>query len=192
MATLLTHALVGASLATLAPPGPYRGRFALALAAAAMAPDLDVVAFRFGLPYGHPLGHRGLSHSLLFAAGLAAAAMPLLSPLAQGHPQRRAALSALLFAATASHGVLDAMTDAGRGIGFFLPFTTERYFLPFRPLRTSPIGLARFLAGDVAGILASEARWVWLPCAVLVGAVGALRRRAHRPPWPRRGGCDDG
>ena len=38
----------------------------------ALAPDLDVVAFSLGVPYEHPLGHRGLWHSLPFAAAASA------------------------------------------------------------------------------------------------------------------------
>jgi hypothetical protein len=38
-----------------------------------------------------------------------------------------------LFLATASHGILDAFTDGGRGIAFFAPFGTERYFFPHHP-----------------------------------------------------------
>ncbi len=33
----------------------------------AVLPDLDVLAFRLDIPYGHDFGHRGFSHSLLFA-----------------------------------------------------------------------------------------------------------------------------
>ena len=34
----------------------------------AAAPDLDVLGFSFGVQYGDLLGHRGLSHSIPFAA----------------------------------------------------------------------------------------------------------------------------
>ena len=37
-----------------------------------IAPDLDVLGLYAGIPYEHMLGHRGLSHSLLFAAFIAA------------------------------------------------------------------------------------------------------------------------
>ena len=30
-------------------------------------PDFDVIAFKFGIPYSHPFGHRGFTHSILFA-----------------------------------------------------------------------------------------------------------------------------
>nr|WP_245234881.1 metal-dependent hydrolase [Tamlana crocina] len=29
--------------------------------------DFDVLAFRFGIPYGHPLGQRVFTHSIVFA-----------------------------------------------------------------------------------------------------------------------------
>ena len=43
------------------------GRLALVLVTLAVLPDLDVLGFHAGIPYEHTLGHRGLSHSLLFA-----------------------------------------------------------------------------------------------------------------------------
>ncbi|MDI8954364.1 metal-dependent hydrolase, partial [Salmonella enterica subsp. enterica serovar Anatum] len=33
----------------------------------AMLPDADVLAFKFGVAYGNVFGHRGFTHSLLFA-----------------------------------------------------------------------------------------------------------------------------
>jgi inner membrane protein len=30
-------------------------------------PDADVASFGFGIPYEHPLGQRGFTHSILFA-----------------------------------------------------------------------------------------------------------------------------
>ena len=48
----------------------------------AVAPDLDVLAFRFGIPYEHALGHRGFTHSIPFAAALAA---PVSFSRSRGH-----------------------------------------------------------------------------------------------------------
>ena len=39
----------------------------IALSAWSLAPDLDVIAFVFRIPYDHPWGHRGATHSLSFA-----------------------------------------------------------------------------------------------------------------------------
>jgi hypothetical protein len=71
MASAITHAVSGAAISTLA-PRPYRGgTLAAVLALAAVAPDLDVIGLRLGIPYAHPLGHRGFSHSLLGALFMA-------------------------------------------------------------------------------------------------------------------------
>jgi inner membrane protein len=46
-----------------------------------------------------------------------------------------------LFAATVSHGLLDALTDGGLGVAFFSPFDTSRYFFPWRPISVCPMAL---------------------------------------------------
>ena len=38
-----------------------------------IAADCDFIAFAVGIPYGAPLGHRGATHSLAFAAALTSA-----------------------------------------------------------------------------------------------------------------------
>src|SRR6266550_9619008 len=40
-------------------------------------PDFDVIGFRFGIRYGDFWGHRGFTHSLVFAAVLAGSPPPL-------------------------------------------------------------------------------------------------------------------
>jgi inner membrane protein len=160
--------VVGAALARLAPASLSPGRLALVLAGAAAMPDLDVVAFVLGIPYGDPLGHRGFTHSLLFAA-LVAPALASLSGV-RPHPAIRPYLIVcwLGFLAVASHGVLDAFTDAGLGVGFLLPFSDERFFFPWRPIMTSPIGPAFFSVHGLA-ILKNEAVWIIAP--TLIGSL---------------------
>jgi len=87
------------------------------------------------------LGHRGPSHSLLFAllwsllvVSVGFNAVPKLSK-----PWWK--LLCFFFVVTASHGVLDAMTNGGLGVAFFAPFDSTRYFLPWRPIIVSPIGV---------------------------------------------------
>lgn len=119
-------------------------------------------------------GHRGLSHSFAFAAVLAALAMPLAR--SKGEPGW-GRLWTYLFLATASHGVLDALTDGGLGIAFFAPCDETRYFFPFRPIKVSPIGAGFFsLRGLV--VIASELLWVWLPSLALAGMAAAARKKA--------------
>ncbi|MEK6375196.1 MAG: metal-dependent hydrolase [Acidobacteriota bacterium] len=160
MPTIFTHPAVAIAL---------RPRHLLAGTLLTVLPDIDVLAFRFGIPYGSTFGHRGFTHSILFAAIAAAIATVAL------RSNRRT--FALLFVCAVSHGVLDTMTDGGRGIAFFSPFSNHRYFLPWRPIRVSPIGGIDF------GVLWSEVRWVWLP-AMAVAAIGAIRRRLQRARSP--------
>ena len=84
-----------------------------------------------------------------------------------------------LFLATASHGVLDAMTDGGLGIAFLSPFSNQRYFFPFRPIAVSPIG-AGFLSAQGLHVVANELAWIWVPSLMIIGAGAALR--AKRAP----------
>jgi len=80
------------------------------------------------------------------------------------------------FVVTASHGVLDAMTDGGRGIAFFAPFDTTRYFFPWRPVRVSPISIRAFFSTRGLQILGSELVFIWLPTTLLWAAVRVCRR----------------
>jgi inner membrane protein len=83
-----------------------------------------------------------------------------------------------LFLATASHGFLDAMTDGGLGVAFFSPFSNKRYFLPWTPIRVSPIGAGRFFSSRGLDVLRTEFLWIWLPAAVLVMAAWILWHRS--------------
>jgi inner membrane protein len=101
-----------------------------------LLPDADVWAFRMGIPYAAPWGHRGATHSLAFAAlmGLTAGLVAYASRL----PVLRTAL--LVGAVVASHGLLDALTDGGLGSALLWPFSNERFFAPWTPLPVAPIG----------------------------------------------------
>ncbi|WP_137935964.1 metal-dependent hydrolase [Chitinivorax sp. B] len=163
MPTIMTHAAVpltaGLALGRhLLPP-----RLILLGIVVAMLPDLDVVAFKLGIPYAHALGHRGITHSLTFAVLVA-----VLAGLAYKHLQTGfGRVVAFIFICTASHGVLDAFTTGGLGIALFWPWSEERLFAPYRMIRVSPIGLSRFLSDRGLIVLWSELRWVWLPCLLL-------------------------
>nr|WP_294976193.1 metal-dependent hydrolase [uncultured Pseudomonas sp.] len=172
MTTLITHPLpvLAAGLALgsrVVPP-----RLLLAGLFAACLPDFDVIAFKLGIAYQDALGHRGFSHSLLFAALLGLLGAACCRRLGCG-PLKAGLWIAL---ATASHSLLDAMTDGGLGVAWFWPWSDRRYFLPLHPIEVSPIGLSRFLSPRGAQVLLSEARWVWIPCvAIALGGI-ALRR----------------
>ena len=154
-------------------------RLLVAGVVASVVPDLDVVAFRLGIPYAAAFGHRGFSHSLLFALIVAVVGASLARPLLST-PKRS---FWFLFVAVASHGVLDAFTNGGLGIAFLWPFSGERFFAPFQPIEVAPLGLSRFLSLKGVAVLWSEVLWVWLP--FLGAAAVVLASRRHRAPSVR-------
>ncbi|HEY2513217.1 MAG TPA: metal-dependent hydrolase [Polyangiaceae bacterium] len=119
----------------------------IGFSALSMLPDLDVVGFRFGVAYGAPFGHRGASHSLVVAAvlGFAAGAVGYARSGGEERGARAVRLGLWVAGVVASHGLLDAMTDGGKGVALLWPFTRERFFFPWRPIPVAPIG-AGFLS----------------------------------------------
>ena len=175
MATVFSHAAAGLALGTAFWRPGLPARFWLLGAACAALPDVDALGLRVGVAYGDVLGHRGLTHSLLFAA-LLGAAVALLAFPAEPAPGFRGRLWLYLFLATASHGVLDALTNGGLGVAFFAPFENTRYFFPVRPIEVSPLGVRAFFTARGVRVLASELVWVWLPSALFAAATLWLRR----------------
>ena len=172
MASIPTHALTALSLAPwFAAPGVPKRIWGIGMVLAAL-PDIDVLAFRFGVPYGAPLGHRGLSHSLLSAIVVACVVARIAAPGGLTRPR----LGLYLALAMGSHGVLDACTNGGHGVALLAPLDWTRYFAPFQPIEVSPIGLRRFLSGRGLAVLVSEAIWVWLPASALALAGFRLNR----------------
>ena len=171
MATPLSHLAVplalGAALGgDLVPPA----LLILALACAVL-PDVDALGLWLGIPYDHPCGHRGLTHSLPFAAALAGAGA-LFAPTLGAEPF---AAFLVLFVSAASHGMLDALTNGGLGIAFFAPFVQRRYFLPWRVIEVSPLRPSELFSWRGLRVLHSEMRWVWVPCLGVALAGLALR-----------------
>jgi inner membrane protein len=172
MPTGLTHAVVGLGLSeVVAGPAPAPLLCGLSMALAA-APDLDILAFPMGVPYGAFFGHRGFFHSL-FCAFLIALTVALLTCHVFVLPWWQ--LWGYFFVVTASHGILDGFTNGGLGIAFFSPFDTGRYFFAWQPIEVSPIGLAFFSEWGLR-VLVSELLWVWLPLACLVAGIWLVRR----------------
>jgi inner membrane protein len=170
--TIVSHAVAALALGPAFRRARWPGRVWWAGALCAMLPDVDVIGIWLGVPFGSLLGHRGLTHSFAFAAALAA----IVAPWLVAHGTRRW-LWLYLFVATASHGVLDAMTNGGIGVALFAPFDTTRYFLPWRPIAVSPIGVRRFFSARGVTVLASEALWLWVPSAIVAACAWALTRR---------------
>jgi inner membrane protein len=174
MATVLSHAVAAVALGVVC-RRKIPGRAIFYGAVSSMVPDLDVLGFGLGIRYGDPFGHRGFTHSLFFAA-LWAAFVTVVLFLKPADRSRWPAIWFFLFLATASHGLLDAMTDGGLGVAFFAPFDNTRFFLPWRPISVSPIG-ARFFSPRGMAVMMSEALWIWLPSIAIAGAARLYTRR---------------
>jgi inner membrane protein len=172
VASIPTHFVVGAALGQAAGPRLRSDwRFWTVAIVCSALPDVDVIGFGFGVRYGDVWGHRGMTHSILFALAIGLAAGFFFG----GSWAARVGQSLLFFAITISHGLLDAMTNGGLGIAFFSPFDPTRYFFSWRPILVSPIGVG-FFSERGAAVLQSELLWVW-PAALALGlALYTLRR----------------
>jgi inner membrane protein len=177
MPTVITHAVVPLALGLglgrkIIPP-----RLLLAGMAAAALPDLDVIAFKFGIAYADALGHRGFSHSLLFAgfAGLLAACL---------HRFWRAGTCVsfgFVAAATVSHPLLDMLTNGGLGVALWWPWSEQRHFAPWRMIEVSPF-IQNFFSARGAQVLLSEIKWIWLPAFAVCTVLMAVRRIGRQQP----------
>jgi inner membrane protein len=150
-------------------------RLFVAAIIASILPDADAIGFRIGIPYGDMLGHRGLTHSLVFALALGFTAMLLASRLRAG----KMAAFGVVFISIVSHDVLDAMTNGGLGTAFLSPFSNERTFFPWRPIQVAPLSPWRFVGKRGWEVLHSEFVWIWLP-SLAIGLVGMFFRKSAR------------
>jgi inner membrane protein len=174
MPTVFTHAIVGLTASQLCVPKELQqdNRARLIFTGLSVAlpilPDLDGLFLPI-IPYEHLLGHRGLSHSIVFAVFLGAVATAFMIRQAQALKARWIWLVAYFSVVTASHGLLDAMTSGGLGVALFAPFNNHRYFLPIRPMLASPIWPSQFVSRYGAKVLGIEFLLVWtVSCAALV------------------------
>lgn len=176
MPTILTHPAVPLALGLALGPKRIPPRLLAAGVVASILPDLDVLAFRLGIPYSNALGHRGISHSLFFAL--------LIALLGTGYARKLNApprtVFLFLLVSGASHGLLDMLTDGGLGVALWWPFSDQRYFAPWQPIHASPLSLHRLLTPDGMSVLLSEIEWVWLPAllvAMIIVVTGKLASR---------------
>jgi len=137
-------------------------------------PDVDVIAFRLGIPYAAPFGHRGAVHSFAFALAFAA----VLSVAGPGVGLKR--WRAFVWGAVllVLHDLVDTLTDGGLGIALLWPFSHERFFAPWQPIPVAPIGRGmlshRGLLVTAAELALFSPLFLW----------AAWPRRKRRPSTP--------
>ena len=157
MATPFSHAIVAIATGS-ALKAPARTR--VWAAALSVLPDIDVVWLPLTSDSSF-FGHRMFTHSLMFAGLISVLAVRLIGALGQDSGFKH--LGLYLFLAIASHGFLDGFTDAGVGVGLFVPFSYARYFFPFRPLHIVVMPPRTPFRLDAFQFTSSELLWLWLP-----------------------------
>lgn len=161
MASIFGHVMVGYTLSKVIDNRNTKWLVLLAILSSIL-PDLDVVAFSLNIPYGHALGHRGFTHSIVFAVLWA---LVLMFTLGRNN---KLIWFLVIFLSTISHGILDAMTSGGKGVGFLIPFNNNRFFFPFRNIKVSPIGVGNFFSEWGIRVILSELKYIMIPCALIL------------------------
>jgi len=136
--------------------------------ALAMLPDADVLPVSLGLPDVGLFGHRGLTHTLLFALVVAVTAALFAKRLGL----RPLYFGFFTFLVVGSHGPLDALTHHSRGVPMLWPFYSEPITSPWRPIPVAPTGL-EFVTARGFCVALVEAMY-FLPLLLVAF-------------WPRRG-----
>jgi hypothetical protein len=175
--------------------GAGMARAVIVLTSLSMAPDLDVIGMRLGVPYGATWGHRGATHSLTVAFATAF----VTAIAATGLARRRHLFwrfAPIAVAVTVWHGLLDAMTDgvgasrsSGRGRRVASSFRGARF--PWR--RSARTSCRRGGSASSAGRSSPSLRRGSLHCGRRVvtwrqrGAVprGGSARLARRAAYSR-------
>jgi inner membrane protein len=173
MPTIMSHVAVPLALGIALGPRIISRRLLIAGTVASALPDLDVIGFRLHVDYADAFGHRGATHSLMFAFLLGMLALTLASRL---HANRLPAFLFVAFSA-ASHGLLDTFTNGGLGVGLLWPLSEQRFFAPWRVIEVSPIGAHFFSNPRGVAVMYSELLWVWLPAICVCALLYALRWR---------------
>ncbi|QIK78700.1 metal-dependent hydrolase [Sphingomonas piscis] len=160
MPTVITHALLPLIGAAAVPQARLTRPLIMVGMAAAMLPDADLVSRWFGVPHAADFGHRGATHTLLFALLIGGAAALCF---------RKRRLSAFLFVmlSNLSHSLADMLTGGGKGIMLLWPMDHERWKFLVHPVQVSPIGLQGFESGAIWPVFASELMWLLLPAVLL-------------------------
>lgn len=185
MPTILTHPAVPLAMGLGLGQQVISRRLLAVGILASILPDLDVVAFRFGVAYAHQMGHRGISHSIFFALVLALLA-GVVGPWLKAS---RGIAVGFVFLSAVSHPLLDMITNGGLGVALWWPISDQRLFASWQVIEVSPLRLSRFWGSRGITVLWSELKWVWGPAcglALLLWGGRLSARRSERTNGARK------
>lgn len=176
MASAFGHAALAFAIGQNFPRRILHWKFWILGVICTILPDADVISFKFGIAYEDFWGHRGFTHSLLFAA-IIGVLITLLFYRKKSTLLEGTAYALFFTLCTASHSVLDAMTSGGLGVAFFSPWDNARYFFPWRPIQVSPIGVANFFSEWGLKVILSELIWIGIPSAIYIVVARIIKKR---------------
>lgn len=163
----LTHAALGATIG-LGGFSRRLGRRALAAGAIiALSPDADVVVGWFGGPFATWLHHRGLTHSIFWAAIVGPVVGWALWRLQRRRPDELAAWIGLAVAALLTHPLLDLITHYGTQL--LAPLSSHRFGLRAMPI-VDPV-MTTLLA--LPALIAAVWPWRWGRASAWVALLAA-------------------
>ncbi len=175
MASLFGHAFASIALGKTFSKKNQTWKLFLLAIICAIIPDADVIGFHFNIAYESFWGHRGFSHSFIFAL-LFGILITFIFYRKQFLSKKGIILALFFSLCTASHSILDAMTSGGYGVAFFSPFDNSRYFFPWRPIKVSPLGIANFFTHRGLKVIYSELIWVGIPGTLYILCITFIKK----------------
>lgn len=166
VASLFTHVFTAAALSAVAAPRVGFSKSLVLGMVSAVLPDADMLGYYAGVPSKSMFGHRGLTHSLVFALAWTLCLSWFLRRDALG-PGGKLRRSLYFFLCIASHGVLDALSTGRHGVAFFAPFENGRHLLPGNVIPIAPLGVQNLFTPRGWTVFRSELLIVWLPLGAL-------------------------
>lgn len=180
MPSVISHAVVAVAAGITFASRDVPNHFWSLSIICSIIPDADIIGFSFGIPYQHLFGHRGFFHSPFFGLLLSIFLVSVFFRGLEIFSGQWFFYFVFFFFLSASHGILDALTNGGLGIALLSPFNNTRYFLPWRPIIVSPIGVEAFFSKWGLAVIKSELLWVWLPSFLIVVVSTVIRVAAVR------------
>ena len=175
MASTLGHSIASLALGANKDNRYSNSLFLILTVLSANVADFDAIGLYFHVPYGSPYGHRGFTHSILFAFIWALIMLFCFRVAYSNKPGQKIKLFLYFFIISISHPWLDALTNGGLGVELFYPFSHKRFFFPWRPILVSPMGTGFFSERGIR-VLVSELVWIGSPSLVLA-AIAYIRKK---------------
>lgn len=172
MASVFGHIVSALGVGSVFPKRALTPKVFLIGAVSASLPDLDVMSSYFGIWGLDMFGHRGITHSLFFALIWAI----VLLVTFHRKSDSKSILYLYYFICTASHGIIDGLTNGGDGIAYFAPFSAYRTHLPWELIQVSPLGVSNFFSEWGVRVLISEFYWIGLPTLFLIILSTVIRK----------------